>query len=202
MKPHPTVMGLDISANSTGWAVGQFAWEYPKYGRWRPPKDWEWSTMQENCASFRDFLTIKVKSLGIEYIGMEAYIVPPEQFSAASHQFMFSLHTIASLVAHDCKIQAGRAAIKTWRAHFLGRSVAPNKDFRLPGEHDNRYWFKREAIRRCADRGWLTDNDDTAEALGVMDCILFGKDPDWAHRYGKYQRQTEVKAFNRAGVSA
>ncbi len=200
---HLTVMGLDISPNSTGWAVGNFEWDRPKYGRWQPPNPWSYATLETNAYAWETWIVETIQKHGVDYVGMEAYIVPPDQFSEMGHMMMWGMHWGASLAAFKVQCKTGHAQIQTWRKHFLGGARAPGKNvIRRRGEEKNRDWFKQEAIRKCIARNWWTDCDDTAEALAVMDCILFSKDDDWAHKYGPFVRRAEVERFNEKGEAA
>lgn len=78
--------------------------------------------------------------------------------------------------------------IKDWRKRFIGKTKSPPH---LQGNHSQQWW-KDQAIRSCLERGWLTDNDNEAEALGIMDYGLCCCDP-------KYTQQTDA-LFRRAEV--
>jgi hypothetical protein len=97
---------------------------------------------------------------------------------------------IALELAHARGIRAAGVAIASWRAHWIGQGVAPKH----LASKDRTPWLKDMAMKRAAERGWLTQFHDEAEALGIMDFALACLDADYGHRVGPMVRRAELKA--------
>jgi len=61
--------------------------------------------------------------------------------------------------------------VNSWRSAFLGRSVAP-KEIKDPKER--RDWIKSETIKHCERRGLKPENDNEADAVGILYWFMNG----------------------------
>ncbi|MEN6302290.1 MAG: hypothetical protein ABFD96_06155, partial [Armatimonadia bacterium] len=103
---------------------------------------------------------------------------------------ILQMHGIVLELAHARGIRAGAVSIQSWRSHFLGTAKAPAGLAKAKRTDA----LKDMATRRAAERGWLTQYHDEAEALGIMDFALACLDPDYEHRTGPVVRRTELRA--------
>lgn len=55
--------------------------------------------------------------------------------------------------------------IASWRKAFIGRSVAPKE---VVGTDMRRAWIKDAVLKECAERGLTTDDDNAADAIGIL----------------------------------
>lgn len=183
------VLGLDISKNRTGWAVGFPGMRRPSWGTFGLPDTWHKKEGQR-LNEWRDFLERKIDEHGVNYFAMELLMIQPGEFTYDSHIPMAWMHGVVVETAYKRGIRYGAVPVSSWRAHFLGTKDAPkglSKDRR-------RTALKDMAQRQAANRGWLCEYHDEAEALGIMDFALFCLDPDYEHKVGPLVRRAELKA--------
>jgi hypothetical protein len=77
---------------------------------------------------------------------------------------------IVSLFCHDqMLVQPTMVPINSWRSYFLERKKP--KD--LKGE-DARAWFKREVVLQCRAYGLSPEDDNSADAIGMLVWFLDG----------------------------
>lgn len=74
-----------------------------------------------------------------------------------------------------------------WRSLFLGAEKAPKG---LVGSQ-KRTWLKDRAIAACLERGWIVDNDNSADALGIMSFGIATISPTWLAEQGPLFRRAE-----------
>lgn len=192
-----TVLGLDISPYSTGWAVGTVDHPAKEFGRWQPRGKWDWKLNGKRLIEWEQFLLLKIRQHDVTYIACEAFIINPKAFTHDSHTPMCKQHGMVEYVAEKAGIRAGAVSSAAWRAWFLGTATAPSEKAREP-KQTSRQWFKDEAKRLAAERNWYTDNDDTAEALGIMDFALASLDEDYKQKVGPIARRNDLKATTAA----
>ncbi len=159
-------MALDQSPTNTGWAIGSPLELKPAYGLFSLPP-WGDHEGQRLC-SFEDWLTTKIKSSGVTHLFYEAPVdVGFKSFDITIKQGAQIGKIWAS--AYRCgDIPVAQIAVDSWRSRFLGTTKAP------PGlKGDNaRQALKQMALKACALRDWLIDDDNIAEALGLLDFSL------------------------------
>jgi hypothetical protein len=76
-----------------------------------------------------------------------------------------------------------------WRKAFLG-SAEPPKGL---VKHQRRAWLKDKAVTECHRRGWLVENNDSADALGILAYACGAIDPAFAVQQGPLFRKAETR---------
>lgn len=183
------VLALDIAKHRTGWAVGGPGWERPKWKHYSLAGDWDRHEGQR-LHQWRTFLETKIDEFKVTYIAMERPFIDLKAFDYNGTCPILQMHGILLELAHARGIRAGAVSIASWRSHFLGTSKAPAG----LAAAQRTSALKDMAMRRCAERGWLPEYHDEAEALGILDFALACLDPDYEHATGPTVRRAELKA--------
>ncbi len=184
------VLALDIAKWRTGWAIGSPGMNRPYWGVYANAQPWE-KNEGKRLAAWNEFLEAKIREHRVTYIAMERLIVDMRDFSYDGTVPMAQMHGQALFAAEQAGIKSGGVSIQSWRAHFLGTAQAPK--FLAKGD-GRTTWLKDAAMKKCAERGWLAQYHDEAEALGIMDFALACLDKDYDQRIGPYVRRAELKA--------
>jgi hypothetical protein len=185
----PTVLALDIAKNRTGWAVGSPGMSRPYWGCFEIAGPWDGSE-GARLHEWRRFLIDNIAIYDVTYIAVERPFVDLKAFQFNGTVPILQMHGIAAELAHDKRIGMGEVSIQSWRCHFLGKATAPKH----LADKERTPYLKDLARRRCAERGWLCERHDEAEALGIMDFALACLDADYDHKTGPLVRRNELKA--------
>lgn len=183
------VLALDIAKHRTGWAVGRPGMNRPWWGVYALGGEWD-RHEGKRLNEWREFLIRKIEEHGVTYIAMERPFIDLKAFDANGTVPILQMIGIALELAQARKIRAGAVAIQSWRSHFLGTSRAP----KTLASHQRTAALKDLATKRAAERGWLTQYHDEAEALGIMDFALACLDADYDHRIGPIVSRAELEA--------
>ena len=184
-----SVLALDIAKHRTGWAVGRPGMNRPWWGTYNLAGDWD-RHEGKRLHQWRTFLEAKIEEHAVSYIAMERPFIDTKDFDWNATMPILQMWGIALELAHARGIRAGAVSIQSWRSHFLGTAQAPKG--LAKGQRTNA--LKDMAVRRAAQRGWLCEYHDEAEALGIMDFALACLDPDYEHATGPATRRAELKA--------
>lgn len=183
-------LALDESPNATGWAVGSTEGERPTWGVFRqlPWRDDE----PERLAQFRDWLVETARYHGVTHLFYESPIDPRglsfiKSFDTTAKQSMQI--GIILMVAHDLKLTVAQVPIDSWRSRFMGATKVPG----LKGDHARKE-LKLMALKACALRGWYVEENDAADALGVLDYGLATLSRKYAGSADVIFRRRELKA--------
>lgn len=88
------------------------------------------------------------------------------------------------------------AAPAEWRKSFIGRSIAPKEvgaGMEKPKKDKvRREWIKNEVLKNCTLRGFSPQDDNTADAIGIIYWALHGG------KYAQELREIERKAAAQA----
>jgi hypothetical protein len=183
------VLALDISKNRTGWAIGSPGMERPFWGVHQLAGDWDRHEGQR-LHEWRKFLQRKIDEHGVTYIAMERPFIDVNAFDYNGTVPILQMFGIVIELAHALRIRSGAVAIQSWRSHFLGLTAAPKH----LASKERTPWLKDMAMKRAAERGWLPQFHDEAEALGIMDFALSCLDADYDHKVGPTVRRAELRA--------
>lgn len=183
------VLALDIAKWRTGWAVGYPGMNRPSWGVYQLAGDWDRHEGQR-LHQWRNFLERKIDEHQIAYIAVERPFIDMKNFDYNGTCPILQMHGIVLELTHARGIRCGAVSIQSWRSHFLGTSQAPKG----LASHQRTAALKDMAMRQCAQRGWLPEFHDEAEALGIMDFALACLDADYEHKTGPIVRRTELKA--------
>ena len=185
----PVVLALDIALRRTGWAVGWLGMQRPFWGVHETVGDWD-GREGEHLHAWRRFLEARFDEHAVTCIAMELPFIDGKAFNFSGTQAVLQMQGIVLELAHARGIRAAGVAIGSWRAHWIGQGVAPKHLARK----ERTPWLKDMAMRRAAERGWLTQCHDEAEALGIMDFALSCLDAAYDHKVGPTVRRAELKA--------
>lgn len=184
-----TALALDQSTKM-GWAIGSTDGSRPVFG----VETFSTRGSDEGplWLAYEKWLDNVIFEQRIGAIFFEQTFLPPNSgFDSRYKQFGFTI--ITQLVAARAAIPAKQILISDWRGRFIGTSRAPAG---LKGDHARR-WFKDQALKGAAERGWYTDSHDAAEALGILDYGLCTLDPAYESRTGPLFRRAEATADER-----
>ena len=172
-----SIIALDLSKRSTGWAIWHPDWEAPRYGSVQLGS--EFSSDGRTCLKLHQVLADLHSTLGFDGMYFEKPLTQMERGgnSNAGNDIQLKLvgHAESFAEAFGLRIVMG-VNISSWRKFFVGR---------MPRGTKSKDW-KDFAAERARQYGWKPKNSDEADALGVLDyaCDLQGIIPPW--------RQNEV----------
>ncbi len=185
----PVVLALDIALRRTGWAVGWLGMQRPFWGVHEIAGDWD-GREGEHLHAWRRFIEARTGEHDVTDIVMELPFIDAKAINFGGTMAVLQMQGIALEVAHASRIRAAGVAIASWRVHWIGHGVAPKHLARK----ERTPWLKDVAMKRAAERGWLTRFHDEAEALGIMDFALSCLDADYDHKVGPMVRRAELRA--------
>ncbi|MBX3504442.1 MAG: hypothetical protein KF895_03110 [Parvibaculum sp.] len=156
------IAALDLATNS-GYAIGDHldTGTAPVAGCFRLPKTGR--DYGHFGAAFDKWLRSLIQRHGVEFIVYETPILPA-QTQIETLRKLYSLGTIAEMVARDLEIMIEETDMQTVRKHFIGVTRAPKE---VPKER-RRAWMKARIIAKCEEFGWQPENDDEADALATL----------------------------------
>lgn len=188
-----SVLAVDQSATSTGWAHLTKGQHVPTWGRFTLPS---WKDREgENLWKWFTWLGEKVVDLRVTHVILENTFIPMHNESLEQRIAQYGQLGMASAVAHLCNTQKGMAvdfsvvAPNKWRQAFLGSPEAPKGLVK----HQRRAWLKDKAVTECHRRGWLVENNDSADALGILAYACGAIDPAFAVQQGPLFRKAEAR---------
>lgn len=186
MADRLSVLALDL-ATVTGWS----AW-HPGLNEPRPHFDavrlkGKVGEVGKASESLRVLLGKLFYTYRPTHVCFEAQHVPVPKFNRATGQITttMSIDTVYKLIALGAMVEwycyrtgvpSFKVEISTWRKHFLGRGGGFKKAGLDP---------KQEAIKKCEAIGVYTENDNAAEAVGILDYFLTlcpDVVPPWRHQ--------------------
>ena len=187
----PVALALDQSPTATGWAVASPEDAKPKWGVFKLDR---WGDDEgERLAQFHDWLTGKIREHSVTHLFYESPIDPRglsfvKSFDVTAKQSMQI--GIILVVAHLFKIPVAQVPIDSWRSRFIGATKAPPG---LKGEHARKE-LKRMALKACMLRNWYVDDDNAADALGILDFSLSTLSRQYAGGRDVIFRRAELKS--------
>lgn len=168
-----TILALDLSKRSTGYAVFGEGLSTAYFGHWVLGS--EFTSRGKTYCKLWDSLDELYQLHRIEHLYFE------EPMHAATMQGgtnIDSLRVLAGLAAHAESWADGMGLrsvqavnVSTWRKHFIGSQKRGSK----------RATLKSLTMERCNQLGFKPRRDDEADALGILDygCELRGIKPPW-----------------------
>lgn len=168
-----TILALDLSKRSTGYAVFGDKLSTAYFGHWVLGS--EFTSRGKTYCKLWDCLEELHSLHRIEHMFFE------EPMNAGAMQGgtnIDSLRVLAGLAAHAESWADGMGLrsvqavnVSTWRKHFIGSQKRGSK----------RATLKDLTIERCEQLGFKPRRDDEADALGILDygCELRGVLPPW-----------------------
>ena len=168
------VLALDLATNS-GYAIGDHldTGVAPIVGCHRLPKTGrDYGQFGE---AFERWLRSLIEKHSVEFIVYETPILPA-QTQIETLRKLYSLGTIAEMVARDLEIIIEETDMQTVRKHFIGVTRAP-KDVPQP---KRRAWIKQRIMEKCREFGWNPLNDDEGDALATLHYARIVMNKDYA----------------------
>lgn len=179
-----------------GWAVGSVDGSAHDWG----VKSLAYPKNQEGKAfkAIRDFMISAHEQYLFERVYYEQTFLPREERDehgnlksregAFADRFVqFGLTAVIMGTCEELGLPHYQVPIHSWRKRFIGTAKA------LPGLKGHRAtkWFKDQAIAACCKRGWLVDDHNAAEALGILDYALCTCDRSYKVRTDSIFRRAE-----------
>ena len=190
---HWSVLAIDQSATSTGWAHLAKGQRAPTWGKFTLPS---WQDREGECLwKWFTWLGEKATELKITNLILEDTFIPTHNETLTQRIAQYGQIGMADAVAHLCNTSKGMAVEFTvvkpgvWRAAFLG-SAQPPKGL---VQHQRRTWLKERAVAECHRRGWSVDSHDVADALGILAYACGAIDPAFATQQGPLFRRAEMQ---------
>jgi len=191
-----SVLAVDQSMTSTGWAHLRHGQATPTWGRYVLPS---WNDREgELLWKWFSWLGEKVTELKVTHLVLENTFQPDHREDLSLLIAKYGQLGMASTVAHLCTTQKAQPVEFTvvtpsqWRASFLGSAEAP----RGLVKHQRRVWLKERAVAECHKRGWLVEGNDSADALGLLAYACGAIDPAFHVKQGPLFRQAEARFEN------
>lgn len=192
-----SVLALDQSPTNTGWAALSQGQDRPTWGKFSLP-GWE-NAEGERLHQFYEWLGRKVVDLNVTHLVAESMFTPADHAQSDTAQIgRWGLIGICDMVRYVCNSKRGMnvdfsmVTSTTWRKAFLG-SANPPKGL---VKSQRRTWLKAKAIEACHSRGWLVENDDTADALGILAYACSAIDPGYAAKQVGLFKRKELEFEN------
>jgi hypothetical protein len=188
-----SVLGLDQAMRHTGWAYYRKDAAVPASGTFELPY---WGNEEGRYAyEWWRWLIDFCRARSVTHLFFEA--MPggkPNHFEPQTEQLgQKGLFLLADMAGHELGIPSRMVAINSWRERFIGTSIAP-PHFRTATRDVRRRWFKDQALKACAARGWFSVDHNAAEAMGIMDFGVCTIDPLYASRTDPIFRRQEAAA--------
>ncbi len=181
-----SILGLDQSTH-TGWAVGHPG-GLPKWGVHHcRAKD---SDHGEAYARYRAWLIDMFTEHGVTRVVFES---PIQAGSPVTQRFQWGLHTVIEEVCSTFKLPCNEIHNATWFKYWVGSGRPSKIELKLGKYATESAWKKDMSLRQAANRGWLTDDHNIADALGIWDHACFLIDPSYRFRRGPEIRRRETK---------
>jgi Holliday junction resolvasome RuvABC endonuclease subunit len=156
-------LALDQAAGRIGYAIGAANMVEPILGAYRPLK--AGARHGVLMGSLRDWLDGMVKAHRIHKVCFET---PFGGRNLAVFAVVNKMIGVIELVCDDHEIGCVEVTSAEWRKSFIGCTRAPTA---IP-KAQRRAWLKGQAIGACRDRGWQVENDDEADAAGILNHVL------------------------------
>lgn len=168
-----SIIALDLSKRSTGWAAWQSGWDAPRHGSVQLGS--EYTSDGKTCIKLHQVLSDLRRTIcRFDSLYFEKPLTQMQRggMSNASNDIQVKLvgHAESFGEAMGLRIIMG-IDIASWRKFFVGR---------MPRGTKSKDW-KDYAEERCRQYGWKPRKNDEADALGLLDyaCELQGIIPPW-----------------------
>jgi Holliday junction resolvasome RuvABC endonuclease subunit len=156
-------LALDQAAGRIGYAIGSADMVEPILGAYRPLQ--AGARHGVLMGSVRDWLDGMLKAHRIHKLCFESPFVG---FNVKGYGVVCKMIGVIELVCDDHEISCVEVSPSEWRKTFIGCTRAPAS---IP-KAQRRAWLKGQAIGACRDRGWDVENDDEADAAGILNHVL------------------------------
>lgn len=187
------ILAFDQAPRNIGWAYGPVGGVPTRGCRENP--DYGENTARLG-ANVREWALALIKSCGAERIYMEQIIVRRFGLHAPTLFAQFKVASAIETAAEMAGLQDDcfEVDIADWRREFYhGRR--PPKD----ADSQSEIW-KDMALRECANRGWLIENHNTAEACGIWHYGCLHSDRRFRNTQKVQVRRAELEAWKAEAI--
>jgi hypothetical protein len=169
------VIGLDSAPRNIGFCIGSDAdGARPSWGLWQPPDYGESDELL--IRDVRKWAMTTIKSSGAEILFFEQIIIDHRHVNIPVTHKQFAVVAALMCAAADTGIACYEIEISKWRKRFLGKANAPKH------AASGRDYLKEAAMRECLNRGWLIDDHNIAEAVGIWEYGMAFASPEFHKR--------------------
>ena len=185
--------GFDQAPSAIGYAFGEPGF-VPTRGVWNPPNYGENTTRL--LKDVRVWARALLESSGIQRLYLEHLIMRTHGF----HRPTFYKQAVVIAAIESAAVDMGlldevyAVEVADWRREFY-RGSRPTKT-----KDDQSKQWKEMALIECADRGWLVEDHNAAEACGIW---FFGCCKSDSRTYNSHKveaRREEVKRWNSEAI--
>ena len=163
-----SVLALDQAMVSTGWAHYRAGDDKPTWGL---REDTPWGNQEgQHLWAFFEWLGHLCTDLQVTHLFVEDVRFSHKHEETLT-QLVASIGQIgqAAIVAHlltkrGQPVEFAAVSPLDWRPLFIGKHKKPGGMV----DYQWRKLLKEMAVNACLKRGWLVDNDDMADALGIL----------------------------------
>src|ERR1700693_4323226 len=181
LPAHPSILylGLDQDSGKLPWARGNSTMKCPETGTFGLP-----SWIGQNGLP-----DLAVPQEGVfEFIFQQAregvtHVISEKPYVGPNGSVVEKLFTIRAAVAHaflQGNLHWRQVPVAKWRLECIGVKEAPSYITKVL---ERRSWLKAQAIETCERRNWPFENEDEAEACGVLNYGLCTDYPEYAQAW-------------------
>ena len=186
-----SVLGIDQSMTSTGWAHFREGDKKPTWGKYTLPN---WADDEGRFLwKWFSWLGHKVTELQVTHLYLEHTFNPQDHHENLTEKIaQYGQIGMADCVRHLCAekgqpITFELVTTRQWRVPWLGNEEPPKGLVK----QQRRAWLKEKSLAACHARGWMVDCDDVADALGIMTFAITCLDPRFAVQQGPLFRRQQ-----------
>jgi hypothetical protein len=156
------ILALDQAPRTSGFCYGESTHGVkPTWGVQKFPR---YDDEVPLIHAYRKWLIGLCEEVGIERIFYEQIIISMQHVHLPTTYQQFAVFAAIAGTCEFLGIKAYKCNIATWRKRALGKN---NKPKWAPTDEDD--WLKEAAKVACAERNWLIDDHNAAEAALIWD---------------------------------
>lgn len=143
-----------------------------------------------------EWLGHKCVDLKVTHLFLEQTFVPPGHNEGLTEKLaQYGLIACACMVAFKLtergqEIDMQMVTTTQWRPPFIGAEKPPEGLV----QHQRRLWLKEKSIKACLERGWMVQNDNEADACGILTFGVSTIDMKFMVQQGPLFRRSEMEA--------
>lgn len=169
------VVGFDQAPRNIGWAYGAATDPLrPSFGLYQPGNFGDSDELL--LRDVKDFAIDLVNRSRAEAMFFEQIVIDTRHVNLPVTYAQFAVVAGLMSAADHCDVPIYMVTIAKWRKRFLGRANAPK------GHKSHDKVLKDMARKACADRGWLIEDHNVAEACGIWEYGLAFADASYRRR--------------------
>lgn len=190
-----SALAIDQSMKSTAWA--HLGTDAPiSFGSFPLPY---WGDDEgRHLYTWFEWLGHLCVDLKVNHLFLEQTFVPAGHNEGLTEKLaQYGLIALACMVAFKLsergqKIDMQMITTSQWRPKFIGSEKPPEGLV----QHQKRKWLKDKSIAACHSRGWMVQNDNEADACGILCFGVSTIDMNFMVKQGPLFRRAEMAADN------